>query len=423
MINLGPNAQAAAPVVPVSSVKIFGVGGAGLAMLASLAELHLDPAELVAVSTDAQALMNAPTAHKIQIGRESTKGLGAGGDPSLGEAAARENTVEIREECADAQVVVVCAGLGGGTGSGAAPVVAKEAHDKGALVIGVVTLPLGGEGGKRRDQAAQALRRLARSCTAVLCFENDRMNDLGPEGTTITAAFTAASRTLATAVASVVRMVSLPAILRLGVDELTAVFQDSGARCEFGCGFSSGPDRALAAVEEALRSPLLEGGKLLSGAENVLVHITGDSSLKLTEVHSALHRISSHVDESAQIMLGVALDPADVDVFGVVIMASTAHGMIKAADTTEADDLGQEEPSVEGAEEDGNPSHRPPSSHPSAGKAKARTTRKAPPQPSQQEELPLDQAVRGRFKGMGPTMVDGQDLDVPTFIRLQIRLE
>lgn len=418
MINLGRNAQAAAPAVPVTAVKIVGVGGAGLSLLEHLAGMRLGPAEIVAASTDAQALVNSSAARKLQLGREGTKGLGAGGDPALGESAAKESAGEIRAECAGAQVVVICAGLGGGTGSGAAPVIAQEAHRKGALVIGVVTMPLGGEGGKRREQAEQALHRLARSCTAILCFENDRLNEVGAEGATISDAFNAASRTLAAAVAAVVRMVSLPAVLRLGVDELLQIFQNSGARCEFGCGFATGPDRVRTAVEEALRSPLLESGKLLAESDNVLVHITGDSSLKLTEVHSALRLMSRHVEENAQILLGVATDPEEEDVFGVVIMACAASGASRAAGI-DGEDEEDELAAESGPEGEADAS----ATTTSKGKTKTKGARKAESAGQTQEELPLDQAMRGRFKDLDPTMVDGQDLDVPTFIRLRIRLK
>jgi len=419
MINLGPNAQAAAPAVPVSSAKIFGVGGAGLALLERLASMQLGCTELVAASTDARALMNSSAPRKVQLGREGTKGLGSGGDPAVGEGAAKESAAEIRADCAGAQVVVVCAGLGGGTGSGAAPVIAHEAQRKGALVIGVVTMPLAGEGGRRREQADRALARLARSCTAILCFENDRLNELGPEGMTISDAFNASSQTLAAAAAAVVRMVSLPAILRLGVDELLQVFQGSTARCEFGCGAASGPDRVRSAVEEALRCPLLESGKLLGEAESVLIHITGDSSLKLTEVHSALRQISKHVEENAQVMLGIATDPEAEDTFGLVVMASKT-GSAKVASEEEEDDF---ETVGEGVAGEGETTAEEGGDKPVKTKGKVKALRKNADSEQTQVEFPLDQAMRGRFKDLDPTMVDGQDLDVPTFIRMRIRLK
>lgn len=416
MINLGPNAQAAAPSAPVNAVKIFGVGGAGLSLLERLSGMRLGRAELVAVSTDAQALVNSSAARKLQIGREGTKGLGAGGDPALGEGAAKECAAEIRAECAGAQVVIVCAGLGGGTGSGAAPVVAHEAQRKGALVVGLVTMPLGGEGGKRREQAELALRRMSRSCTAILCFENDRMNELGPEGATISDAFNAASRTLAYAVAAVVRMVSLPSVLRLGVDEFVQIFHGAAARCEFGCGFAAGTDRVRSAVEEALNSPLLEQGKLLGEVDNVLVHITGDAGLKLAEVHSALRQVSAHLEDTAQVLLGVAVDPEEEDIFGVVIMAAASGAPRTNALDEEEDEVTETDATVSAEEDESEGKSR-------KGKAKAKGSRKTESSEQTQEELPLDQAMRGRFKDLDPTMVDGQDLDVPTFIRMRIRLK
>lgn len=418
MINLGPNASIAAPSVPVTSSKIFGVGGAGLALLERFASMPRCPAGLVAVGTDARALMNSSAPRKVQLGREGTKGLGSGGDPVVGEGAAKESAAEIRAECADAQLVVVCAGLGGGTGSGGAVVVAHEAHRQGALVIGIVTMPLAGEGGKRREQAERALAKLSRSCTAILCFENDRLNELGPEGVTISDAFAAASQTMAGAAAAVVRMVGLPAILRLGVDELVQVFQGSSARCEFGCGFASGPDRVRLAVEEALNCPLLESGKLLGDSDNVLVHIAADSSLKLTEVHSALRRISKHVEENAQIMLGVATDPEADDLFGIAIMAGRSPSKGSEID-------GEDEENFSGSAEETAEELLPADqAKPSKAKTKTKPGRSANSAGEQtQVELPLDQAMRGRFKDLDPTMVDGQDLDVPAFIRLRIRLK
>jgi cell division protein FtsZ len=220
------------------------------------------------------------------------------------------------------------------------------------------------------------------------------------------------------AVAAVVRMVSLPAVLRLGVDELVNVFHGSGARCEFGCGFATGPDRVRTAVEEALRSPLLENGKLLGEVENVLVHITGDNSVKLTEVHSALRQISGQLEDSAQVMLGVAVDPEDEDLFGVVIMACATSGGARdvAIDAEEEEETADEQLSAGQSGEEA-------TTKPAKSKGKTKTSRKTDTGEQKQEELPLDQAMRGRFKDLDPTMVDGQDLDVPTFIRMRIRLK
>jgi len=417
MINLGTNSAAAAPAVPVSSVKVIGVGGAGLALLEHLVGMNLGRTDLVAVGTDAQALLASGSARKVQLGRERTKGLGAGGDPSIGEGAARESAEEIRSECEGAQIVIVCAGLGGGTGSGAAPVIAAEAKKKGALVLAVVTLPFRGEGRKRREQAELALSRLSRPCTAVLCFENERMSGLGPADVPVAEAFATSAGVMASAVAAIIRMVTLPAVLRLGVDELLQVFHGANARCQFGYGTASGADRVRNAVDEALQCPLLDSGSLLSDSESVLVHITGNDSLKMSEVHNVLRQLSVHIEDSAQIMLGVANDGQAGDAIGVSIMACARNsGSIGAAEDEREDETPSE---AEAAEEPAGANGRTAEK----GKGAAKSARKKVSAEQTQEELPLDQAMRGRFKDLDPTMVDGQDLDIPAFIRMRLRLK
>jgi len=417
MINLGTNSAAAAPVVPVTSVKVIGVGGAGLALLEYLVGANLGRTDLVAVGTDAQALLASGSARKVQLGRERTKGLGAGGDPSIGEGAARESAEEIRSECEGAQIVIVCAGLGGGTGSGAAPVIAAEAKKKGALVLAVVTLPFRGEGGKRREQAELALSRLSRPCTAVLCFENERMSGLGPTDVPVAEAFATSAGVMASAVAAIIRMVTLPAVLRLGVDELLQVFHGANARCQFGYGTASGADRVRNAVDQALQCPLLDSGSLLSDSESVLVHITGNDSLRMSEVHNVLRQLSVHIEDSAQIMLGVANDGQAGDAIGVSIMACARNsGSIGVAEGEQEDETPAE---AEAAEEPVGANGRTAEK----GKGPAKPARKKVSAEQTQEELPLDQAMRGRFKDLDPTMVDGQDLDIPAFIRMRLRLK
>lgn len=418
MISLGSNDRMTAPVAPVVSCKIIGVGGAGLALLEKLAvEMSAAP-DLVAMHTDAQSLMTSSAPRKLQLGRDVAKGLGAGGDPALGQAAAKEQADEVRAECEDAQIVVVCAGLGGGTGSGAAPVVAQEARKAGALVLGVLTLPFAGEGGKRREQAEASLARLGRSCAAVLCFENDRMGEIVPSGAPASEAFHAASATLSRAVFAVLRMVGLPSLMHVGLDELVQLFRGADARCQFGHGVASGPDRAELAVEQALGSPLLEDGKMLSGPGNVLVHITGDASLRFDEMQSVLGAVARHLPESAQVFLGVSTDPRSQDSLEVTIMASTRSG---AMPMPEEEDVFEDVEGIEPAQQE---AADQPAASAGATPAKAASKRGAKKSTAgTQEELPLDQAMRGRFKGLDPTMVDGQDLDIPTYIRMRLRLK
>ena len=411
---MGTNGQVATPVAPVTAIKVVGVGGAGLAILEHLAAEGAVLSDCVAMHTDAKALLASSAAQKVQLGREAASGLGAGGDPNVGQAAARESGSDIAAACSGAQLVVVCAGLGGGTASGAAPVVAQEAKKSGALVISVVTLPFAGEGGKRGEQARAALARLGRHCVAVLGFENDRMAELAPAEAPVAETFRAAGDMLAGAVRAVARMVGLPAVMPVGPDELMQAFRGADTRCQFGYGSASGSDRVREAVEQALRSPMLDGGRMLSEPGNVLVHITGDAGLTLAEVQAVLRQLSRYVEDSSQILLGVATDPAGSGDLGVAVMAAS-----RATGYAEYEDEHNEpEAAVElTAESEGEGGK---SSKPSGKRGKGGKKTEGG---QTQEELPLDQAMRGRFKDLDPTMVDGQDLDVPTFIRMRIRLK
>lgn len=416
MIHMGTNGKLATPVTPISAVKVMGVGGAGLSIVGRLAAEETGVLECVALHTDAQSLWGSPAAQKVQLGREAANGLGAGGDPAVGQAAARESAAEIAEACRDAPLVILCAGLGGGTGSGAAPVVAQEVKKSGAMVVALVTMPFAGEGGKRGEQARAALARLGKHCVAVLCFENDRMTELTSAEAPVADSFRVTGDMLAGAVRSVARMICLPAVMPVGLDELMQAFRGADARCQFGCGAATGSDRVREAVEQALRSPLLDGGRILSEPGNVLVHVTGDALLSLGEVQAVLRQLSRYVEDSSQILLGVATDPSGPGELGVTIMAGT-----QATGSTDYED-GEEEmedgPAGEGEAVAGENGEKPAKVAGKRGKAGKKGAAG-----QTQEELPLDQAMRGRFKDLDPTMVDGQDLDIPAFIRLRIRLK
>lgn len=416
MIAMGSNGKLATPVAAVAKVKVVGVGGAGLAVVGRLAAEDAGVIECVAMHTDAQALLASPAPKKVQLGREAANGLGAGGDPAVGHAAARESAAEILEACADAPLVVLCAGLGGGTGSGAAPVVAQEAKRAGAMVVALVTMPFAAEGGKRAEQARSALARLGKHCVAVLCFENDRMTELAPADAPVADAFDAAGEALAGAVRSVARMVSLPAVMPVGLDELMHTFRGADARCQFGAGAAAGGDRVREAVEQALRSPLLDGGRILSEPGNVVVHVTGDAFLSLAEVQAVLRQLSRYIEDSSQILLGVATDSAAAGKLEVTVLAGTrATGV---ADYEDEEAPFEDAPPLESGSASGGEEDKPAQA---AGKRSKGGKKAGAGQ--KQEELPLDQAMRGRFKDLDPTLVDGQDLDIPAFIRLRIRLK
>ena len=417
MITIGSNERIAAPVSTVTAVKVIGLGNAGLAVLERLSREEGAPADLVAIHTDAKAIAASPAPRKIQIGRDVAKGLGAGGDVARGRASASESLMELRAECQGTEVLLLCAGLGGGTGSGAAPVVAEQARKAGALVVAVVTLPFAAEGSRKRELAEEALARLGRHCLTVLCFENDRMVEVAVADAPVAEAFGAASGVLSLAVRAVTQMLGLPAIMPVGLDELLPMFDGADARAHFGYGVARGADRANQAVEEALRSPLLEEGKLLAEPGHVLVHLTGDASLSLAELQSVLRSLSSHLGRATQVHVGVATDAAADERLGVTILACTRSGVPVALPEDDEDFPVEIEAPAEPLEvgDDGG--------KPVKGTGKRGKTAKKGDGTQTQEELPLDQAMRGRFKDLDPTMVDGQDLDIPAFIRMRIRLK
>jgi cell division protein FtsZ len=418
MITLGPSQQLLTPAAAVSSVKVFGVGNAGLALLEHLAREEGVPEGLVAVHTEARAVSSSSAPRKLQIGRDVAKGLGAGGDAARGRASASESLTELRAECTETELVIICAGLGGGTGSGAAPVLAEQARKAGALVIGVVTLPFAAEGSKRRALAEESLVRLGRHCLTVLCFENDRLAEVADAEAPLSEAFGAAAAQLSLAVRALVQMVASPAVLSVGLDELRHMFEGADARCHFGYGVGRGPDRVRAAVEEALASPLLEGGKLLTEPGQVLLHLTADASLSLTELQTALRQLAPHLGAETSLHVGVALDAAAGDQVGVAVLAATRSG-VPLADLEEEEDFAVANES--GASAADTPSTT--ESKPPKAAGRGRESSKKTDTGVEQAELPLDEAMRGRFKGLDPTMVDGQDLDIPTFIRMRMRLK
>lgn len=417
MITAGTSERLAAPATPVSTCKVIGLGNAGLAMIARLVGEDGAPADVVAVHTDAKALAASPAPRKLQIGPDVAKGLGAGGDAARGRASASESLTDLRSECGGTELLILCAGLGGGTGSGAAPVVAEQAKKAGALVVAVVTLPFAAEGSRKQELAEEAVARLGRHCLAVLCFENDRMIEVSPADAPLGKAFAEAAGILSLAVRAVRQMVSLPALMPVGLDELLAMFEGADARAHFGYGVASGESRAREAVEQAVASPLLEEGRLLSEPGRVLLHLTGDDSVTLAELQTALKHLSAHLGPSTQVQVGVADDPEAAGRLAVTILACTRSGLPPALPDEEEEFAATPESAAVPAEAPESQADKP-----AKGGKRGKGGKRSEAEQTQ-EELPLDQAMRGRFKDLDPTMVDGQDLDIPTFIRMRMRLK
>src|SRR5213083_1177231 len=324
MIQLSKNYSLPERAEDFIPIKIVSVGGAGLNALDRIVLDGLERAEVVAINTDVQSLASSVAPHKVQLGRNVTRGLGAGGDPELGYQAAVESADEIREALADANVIFICAGLGGGTGSGAAPYVAQLAREAGALVIAFVTLPFTFEGKRRNAQAREALARLTEVAHSVICFENDRMGDIVPPQAGIHQAFATADTTISQSVRSIVQLIQRPGLIRVGFDDLLAALRPRNGRCLFGFGESDSDNRAHDALTQALKNPLMDRGRMLADAAHVLVQVAGGPGMTLTEVEILMQDLGKHIRDETQIIFGTAVDSRMGNRLSVTLISSLA---------------------------------------------------------------------------------------------------
>lgn len=310
MISYSRDSRESRESIPASAVKIIGLGGAGANMLERIALDSMEGAELLALNTDVRTLASCLAKDKIQLGVTLTKGLGTGGDPELGQQAMLEAENAVRAALAGQRIVFLCAGLGGGTGSGAAPIVARIAREEGAFVVVFATMPFFFEGRRRREQAETSLNQLAVLSNALVTFDNNRMGELVLAKQGIHEAFGAADRMISESIKAVIRLVIRPGLINVGLDDLMSALRTTRSRCLFGSGIADGKDRASKALRNALSSPLLDQGALLKEAQTVLVHLSGGESLTLFEIELLMGSLQKHVPETAHVLFGAAIDPA-----------------------------------------------------------------------------------------------------------------
>ena len=309
-------------IIPASSVKIIGLGGAGTNMLERIALDGMEGSELLALNTDSRTLGACLAKEKIQLGVNLTKGLGCGGDPDLGRQAVREAEGAIRAALQGRRIVFLCAGLGGGTGSGAAPIVTRIAREEGAFVVVFASMPFAFEGKRRRDQAETALNELAVLANALVTFDNNRMGELVLAKQGIHEAFLAADHMICESMKAVIRLVTRPGLINVGLDELVSALRTNRSRCLFGSGIASGKDRATRALRNALASPLLDQGTLLKEAQTVLVHLCGGENLTLFEIELLMQRLQKFVPDEAHVLFGAAVDPAMGDSLSLTLISA-----------------------------------------------------------------------------------------------------
>ena len=336
MIQLGHNYTLPEREEEIIPIKVVGIGGAGSNALDRVVLDGMEKGDLIAINTDVQSLASSVAARKVQLGRSVTRGLGAGGDPDLGYQAAVESADEIRQALVDARLIFICAGLGGGTGSGAAPLVAQLAREAGSLVIAFATLPFSFEGKRRSTQAQEALARLNEIAHAVICFENDRMGDMVAPKAGIHQAFAVADITISQSVRSIVNLIQRPGLIRIGFDDLLRALRSDNGRCLFGFGESDSDNRAHDALKQALKNPLMDKGKMLADAAHVLVQVAGGPGMTLSEVEILMQELGRHVNDHTQILFGTAVDGRMGNRLSVTIISSLAADGEGASQTISA---------------------------------------------------------------------------------------
>lgn len=301
-------------------IKVVGVGGGGTNAVNRMVEADLKGVEFIAVNTDKQALLMSQADKTIHIGEELTRGLGAGANPEIGCQAAEESRSEIREALAEADMVFVTAGEGGGTGTGAAPVVAEIAREEiGALTVGIVTKPFGFEGRVRRNQAEQGCDLLSQKVDTLIVIPNDRLLEVIDKKTSALDAFRIADDTLRQGIQGVTDLITIPGLINLDFADIRTVMKDAGTAM-MGIGFGTGENRALDAATQAINSNLLEAS--IQGASRVLFSIAGGSDLTLAEVDAAARAMEAVVDEDANIIYGQIIDDTLGDQIRITVIAT-----------------------------------------------------------------------------------------------------
>ena len=500
-------------------IKVIGIGGAGTNALDRVVLDGFDKGELIAVNTDVQSLTSSVAATRVQLGRDVTRGLGTGGDPELGYQAAAEAADELRAAFGEARMIFLCTGLGGGTGSGAAPLLAELARENGAVVITFATMPFAFEGKRRTAQAQEALLKLQEVSSAVICFENDLMGDMVAPKAGIHQAFAAADVTISQSVRSIISLIQRPGLIRIGLDDLLSALRNPNSRCLFGYGESDSDNRPHDALTQALKNPLMDRGRMLSDATSILVQVAGGPAMTLSEVEILMQELNRHINDDTQILFGTAVDGRMGNRLAVTIISSlAAPGAVAQKPVLERpavslpspnESLGETKRSLE-PKTDPKPAVKTkagPAPPPSARKEKksgtaqefsepvpvepppqtiestlvpeaqppeelleeiepepfeaSSETAKPPRAPhiveelseseaqpprvilpnkkptmasdakppmeklaqAKQEVLQFESVTRGRFEKSEPTIVEGQDLDVPTFLRKNVRVK
>jgi cell division protein FtsZ len=416
------NTQAAGGPSREISLKIIGVGGAGSNVVDRLKMESPKEVALATLNTDSQALAESPVEEKILIGSAVTRGLGAGGDPELGRLAATADQAKIEAAVRGCDLVFLLAGMGGGTGTGAAPIVAETASRAGALVIAFVTMPFTFEGQRRQKQAEEGLADLRKACDAVIPLPNDMLLQEADDDASVLDAFAQADSWIARAVHSIWSMLYKTGLINVDFAALRGAFAQRGGKTLFGLGNGSGPEAATKALDDLKLCPLLHTPEFSRRADRLLVNIIGGPDLSLARIHEIMSAVNEDFGREAHVVLGAVIDDGWREQVEICVIGTTDVGA-KTGSTRR-----RELPSRTRT------APAPTVRIPLAAVARAETAAggesaaQAEPElglagpPTQQEEFPFEGDSRGRFGETDRTVVDGEDLDAPTFVRRGVRI-
>ena len=383
-------------VQPRCRMLLLGLGGAGGSAVSRMAERWGEGPEVVAMNTDTQALAACTVKRCVPIGPKVAQGLGAAADVTVGRLAAEESAEAIRETVANHDIVFLVVGLGGGTGTGGAPVICQAARDAGALTLVFATMPFPFEGDRRRRQAEEGLRALQHAADAVVCMPNQRLLELvDPAKTGLEEAFRHSDLMVGEGVHGLWRLLAQTGVINIDLADIRQLAERSGGTCAFAHVEAEGPARTSIVLKRLLDSPLLDKGRLLAESAGLLVNITGGPDLTLADVQGLMGQISSQGRPGAHRFMGAIIEPTYRNRIALTVLAS--ENWLEA--------------------------RRRPRAATEAGDTRAgNVAPSSDTRPAEQGTLDLETVDKGRFRDVDPTYFAGQDLDIPTFVRRGVRL-
>lgn len=317
-----------------AQIKVVGVGGGGSNAVNRMIEASLKGVQFIAINTDKQALYNSRAEYKIQIGEKLTRGLGAGANPEIGSKAAEESRDDVYQALQGADMVFITAGMGGGTGTGAAPIIAEIAKEMGILTVGVVTKPFTFEGKRRMTHAERGIEELRKRVDTLVTIPNDRLLEVVDKRTSIVEAFKIADDVLKQGVQGITDLIAIPGLVNLDFADVKTIMFERGL-AHMGVGRASGDNRAIEAAKQAIHSPLLE--TTINGAKSVLLNITGGTSLGLLEINEAAEIVAKEADEDANIIFGAVIDESIKDEIRITVIATGFEDVIKKQQEAKAE--------------------------------------------------------------------------------------